>query len=977
MPSFLPALRACLLLIMVLCATGRALALEPDRRASQYVTRVWSTTDGLPDPAVRTVIQSQDGYLWLGTHAGLARFDGRRFAVFDPANSDLGHDHVLALAEDTRRRIWVGTEQGLFRLDRDRIERVPAFGDARILALHLDPKGQVWVASEHGLAYVDRNDVVTPAAPDSGLPPGLVHTIEFGGPDLYVGTERGVYRLSGHRFEPVAGSGQTQVRAILVSSAGHLWVGNSNSIVQLVDGEVAREIPVRWESQQVWDLLEDRHGSIWAASYGAGIQRIEAGGFDTVALGAGYGDRRPWRLLEDREGNLWAGTREGLIRLRDGPAISWSVEEGLAAAHSRGVFEDLDGSIWVAHVAGVSRIANGEVRSFDHGDGLPAAVHRTILRDHAGTLWVGGEGGLSRFDGARFSALSAKDGLPSDNVKIAINGHDGRIWTGHAGGVGVVQSGRAFRPPEFSILDSASVEAMFAARDGSLYVGTLEHGLWRWHGGRTEEVRLDAGPGRIGVRALHEDTAGRLWIGTTARGLMVHDGDRRHAIGRQQGFPIYGVWSIVDDGRGNWWFTADTGIWRFAAADLLGLLEGRLDRVSENLRMTERHGLRSRECNGGGNPAALLASDGRLWVATAGGVVATSLDAVDDPAPGIAAIVEAVRAGDGALDPTSVEARRTTQERSVAFDYTAIHLSDPDAIRFRYRLLGQDEGWTDAGDRRSAYYTNLPPGNYRFEVEARLANDAAWTQGDSASLRVSPRWHERATVRTALAAMFLIGVAWLLQRRLTIQRRTEARLQREIESRTAELRAANEELGRIASVDSLTGLSTPRVMREHLAKIAGPGAAATPVSLFLIDVDDFKLYNDTYGHLAGDTCLKRVATTLHQCAEARGGLAARYGGEEFAVVVTGVDVGEAEAIAEDLRAGIQSLEIAGGIGARHGVVTVSIGIGHSLAYLTTDQALIEHADLALYTAKRSGRNRVRSLVIPADQRKGSGTPAVT
>jgi diguanylate cyclase (GGDEF)-like protein len=943
---------------------GPAPALEPDRRATQYVARVWSVADGLPDQAIRTLIQSRDGYLWLGTHGGLARFDGRRFVIFDHATSGLGHDHVSALAEDSRGRIWIGTEQGLFRLEHGAIKPIEALGTARILALASDPDGRMWVGGERGLLRVDADDSVERFGKDEGL--GLVQAIEFAGSEMYVGTNRGAYRRGDGGFMPIAGAGSDQVGALLAARDGRLWVVTPDALLTLEQDQVSNRIAVRWEYQQIRDLLEDRHGNIWAASYGAGIQRIETRGFDTVGIGTGYGDRRPNRLLEDREGNLWAATREGLIRLRDGAAIAWSTEEGLAAAHSRGVFEDRDGSIWVAHVAGVSRIGDGVVRNFDRGDGLPAEVQRTILRDRDNVLWVGGEGGLARFDGTRFSALSRADGLPSDNVKIAINSRDGHIWTGHTGGVGVVRGGRAHSPPEFAPLASANVEAMYETRDGTLYVGTLDHGLWRWRLGQIEQVELNRDRDRIGVRAIHEDEAGRLWIGTTARGLYVLDGNRRHHISREQGFPIYGVWSITDDGNDHWWFSADTGIWRFAAGDLLDLVEGRLDRVSPTLRLTERDGMKSRESNGGGSPAAVLASDGRLWVATAGGAVSVKLDASGDSSPIIAARVETVRAGDRAIEPAVAGMPRATHDRAVAFDYTAIHLADPDAIRFRYRLLGQDENWTDAGDRRSAYYTNLSPGDYEFEIEARLADRVNWTRGEGVSLSVAPFWHERATVRAGLVAMLFAVFAWLLQRRFTTQRRIAARLQQEIESRTAELRAANEELGRIAAIDSLTGLSTPRVMREHLARTVGPGAAATPVSLLLIDVDDFKLYNDTYGHLAGDTCLKRVAAALGQCAEAEGGLAARYGGEEFALVVTGIDLGRAEVIAETLRAGIEALEIPSGIGARHGLVTVSVGIGHSLAYLTTDQALIEHADTALYGAKRAGRNRVETLVIRSD-----------
>jgi diguanylate cyclase (GGDEF)-like protein len=958
MPLPLPLLRACLLLVLTLTSASWAEALEPDRRASQYVARVWSTADGLPDMAVRTVIQSRDGYLWLGTHAGLARFDGRRFVVFDHATSELGHDHVLALAEDDRGRIWAGTEEGLFRVAEGRIEPIPTLGSARILALGVDPGGPIWVASERGLTRIGSDDSVEHLGPESGLPPGLVHTIEIGGGELYVGTEQGVLRLEGRHFVPVEAAGRDLVRAILVSRSGTLWLASSEAILHLVDGRVVRRIPVRWESQQIWDLLEDRHGSIWSASYGAGIQRIETNGFDTVALGSGYADRRPWRLLEDREGNLFAATREGLIRLSDGPAITWSVAEGLAAAHSRGVFADRDGSVWVAHVAGVSRIVNGQVLNYDRGDGLPAEVHRAILRDGAGSLWVGGEGGLSRFDGTRFHALTRDDGLPSNNVKVAVTDRHGQIWTGHVGGVGRVRAGRAEAPPEFAMLRAASVEVMRETRDGSLYVGTAEHGLWRWRDGVVDEVPLDADRDRIGVRSLHEDEAGRLWIGTVARGLMAWDGGRIHAIGREQGFPIYGVWSIIDDGRGQWWFSSDAGLWRFAADDLRSLIAGQVARIEPGLRLTERDGMKSRECNGGGSPSAVLTDDGRLWVATAGGAVVLDIDAtMAKPAAG-RAWVEAVRAGEIPIGYPGDPSIYVTRDRTLAFDYTAVHLADPDALRFRHRLVGQDLSWIEAGDHRTAYYTNLAPGRYAFEIETRLGEHGDWTPGRNVTLEIEPHWHERATVRAAAAFGVLMMFGWMLRRRLTAQQRIALRLRQQVELRTAELRAANAELARIAKIDSLTGLATPRALREELTGVVGATAPPMPVALLLVDVDDFKHYNDSYGHLAGDECLQRVSEVLRVATPDDGGLAARYGGEEFALLLPGMDLDRARDLAESLRAAVEALAIRGGAGARHGVITVSIGIGHGLATTLTAETLIAQADAALYRAKRNGRNRV-------------------
>jgi diguanylate cyclase (GGDEF)-like protein len=936
-----------------------ACALDPERQASQYVTRIWSTADGLPDPAVRTVIQSRDGYLWLGTHAGLVRFDGRRFVVYDRDNAGLGHDQVLALAEDPAGRIWIGTEQGLYRLAGGRIEAIDRFRDQRINVLEVAPDGSIWIGASAGLHRSD-GARVTRFDASVGLDAALILAITLTGEQLLVGTDRGAWRKVGERFEPIPGLPQDFTRSILVTRNGSTWFATRDMLVERVADRIVRQIPSPLEQRQIWHMLEDRQGNVWLASYGAGIQRIEADGYDTIPLGEGYANRRPWRLLEDREGNLWVGTREGLVRLRDGPAISWSVEEGLAAAHARAVFEDTDGSLWVGHVAGVSRVAGREVRNFGPADGLPGENQSTILRDRHGVLWVGGAGGLSRFDGERFHALTRADGLPNDFVKVAIESRDGRIWTGHFGGIGWVEDGRASAPVGFEALETTSIEVLHEDRLGTIWIGTLEHGFWRWRDGVLEAVPLTDEAAPLGVRTIHEDALGRLWVGTTARGIRVLDSRTIRSLGRDQGFPAHGVWSILDDGRGSMWFSSDIGLWQFATNDLVAVLEGRSDHVAPLRRLTERDGMKSREANGGGMPSGFVARDGRPWFATAGGAVVVDLESRFNQPSLVAVRIESVRADGTTLEVADDSSPARTRARSLDFDWTAVHFANPDAIRFRYRLVGQDASWLDGRDRRSAQYTNLPPGDYRFEVEARLDDLSRWQPGEPVEFRIEPFWHERVLVRTGMALLLLGLVGMALRARFTAQTRLAARLRQEVDSRTTDLRRANAELAKLASVDSLTGLATSRVLREWLAALCRPDSRADRVALLLIDVDDFKPYNDTYGHPAGDECLRRVAALLEPVAASRDGLAARYGGEEFALILPEVAPDLAVAIAETIRISVEALAIPAGHGARHPVVTISIGVAAASPRTTDDASLLVSADQALYRAKHGGRNRVET-----------------
>lgn len=949
-----------LAVVVGIASNGPLLALDPERAVSQYVVTRWNAEQGLPDHAVRTLVQTHDGYLWLGTFAGIARFDGVRFVVFDSRNSGLQDDVVEALVEDRHHSLWIGTlSGGLHRMRGQSIEPEPRIASRTIQALAADPKDGVWVASSNGLYHLPNSGPVRRWGRAEGLLDEQVFAVlPEDGERVYLATRGGVQILRGGAlYAAVPLPAGEFVRAFHRRSDGSLWLGGARALYRVEDDRVVAHHPTPKANLHAYDLLDDREGQLWVTGYGAGLMRLNGSRFEAVDADRGFFDRRPWQLIEDREGSLWVATRTGLLRLRDGPVVSWAESEGLANRHVRGVHLDPDGTVWIAHLSGITALRAGVPRNYDQRDGLPLGAHSAILRDEHGTLWVGGEQGLSRFDGARFHPLAFSAPAERFSAKVLLRGTRGRIWVGTDAGLAQIRRDRLHRLEAFEPIRGLRVESLFEDRSGALWIGTLDGGLWRYREERMEPIELEP-EAVLGVRSIHEDAEGRLWVGSLSSGLFLIHRGRVHRVRGADGFPAIGVWSIVEDRTGGVWFSSDRGLFRFRRDDLLAHERGDLRTVSPEVWLTERDGMKSRECNGGGSPAGVLASDGTLWFATAGGAVMVDPERLQ-PAPGaLPTYIEDVRVTGRGTTPM-VDAHVSTAERALELTYTALYLAQPDAIRFRYRLHGQDPDWVYAGSRRTAYYTNLAPHNYRFEVQANLYPSDVWGPSRRLTVTVQPHWYERWTYRTALALSGIGLVLLWLRARARVHQTQEARLRDEVALRTTELRVANDELARIAAIDALTGAATPRAFWQRLETELARVDLHHPLALVLCDVDHFKAYNDTFGHVQGDACLRHVAEAL-RIAFGPNALVARYGGEEFAVLMPGTDGQTACSSAESARRRVEDLALPAGLGAAHPVVTLSAGITVIRDRQLPPRVCAEQADRALYRAKSAGRNRIEA-----------------
>ncbi len=771
-------------------APSNGFGLDPSKDLIQYVRDTWRAASGLPQDTVRAIAQTREGYLWLGTEEGLARFDGVRFVVFDRNNSpglpgsnvevllvardgrlwigtygtglavrDKGRftafgekegvpgNSVLAAAEDPRGVLWVGTNAGLVRFENGRFERVAeAVSLGPIKSLLATREGTVWVGSDVGLMRIAAGTSRTYGVAD-GLPGTSITALaQDKAGTVWVGTAQGLARLDGDRFvaSPVAGIQDPFIAALRGDREGSLWIGTNEGLLRRSGGRL-EHLGMRdgLPNNAIQTLFEDQNGSLWAGIRGGGLTRFKEGDFLTYGPREGLPHPILDAVLGVQTGDLLLGGYGGYVTRitpegRLAPLRSWEPQR---ASNIRAFHVDRSGDLWIGAWLGLFRYRAGSVQT-RATSGLTNV--RVIREDKTGSLWVGTDGnGLYRWQGSSVRHFTTADGLPSEQIRAVVEDRSGVLWIGTYGGL---------------------------ARLGT-------------DGRFTALTTLDGLPSNL-VRALREDAAGDLWIGTYGGGLArLREGHLTSWTG-QDGIPSDVIYEILEDARGYLWMSSNRGIFRVSKKDLEDRAAGRVPRV-RSVMYTESDGLGSRECNGG-NPSGWKTPDGRLCFVTVGGAVVVDPTHLKVDAPPPAVVVEDVVIDGRAVD-TSRRARLPPGRHSLEFHYTALGSPDPRRVRFRYRLDGFDGDWTDVGERRTAYYTGLPAGHYGFLVTAS-ADGERWQDAARFSFDLEPHFYERPTFYSlAGLGAVLLGVA-LQQARVRRARARARELKREVDRALAQVK---------------------------------------------------------------------------------------------------------------------------------------------------------------------------------------------
>jgi ligand-binding sensor domain-containing protein/signal transduction histidine kinase len=746
------------------------MGLEPGLRAQSGGGRVagrpvdvWQTEDGLPQNSITAIVQTRDGYLWLGTaQRGLVRFDGFQFTSFTTANTPaLRSDRISCLHEDSQGTLWIGTEGG--GVTRHAGGRFETFTDRRgltgqrITAIASDSRpNSLWVGTSGGGLFALRDGEFASFPALDSVPGQSVQALLPEGNRVWVATSEHYGYLEDGEFQFLSAGPHRSV-TLARAAAGGVWLvvdavlerWLANGTKESVSGSFASED----ERVRVTTVYEDRRGHVWIGTVNHGLFRYSEGGFQRIE---GLTSQWVECVFEDREGNLWVGTNGGgLNRLKERLFDVFDVQRGLAADIVLSISEGPDGTVWIGTDGGGLHFwREGRIEHF-HPALLRSESIYAVYTDRQTNLWVGTQrNGLFRFTDGR--ATNFGPATASRWIQAVHEDAQGVLWVGtHDAGVTRITANGVRHLTKRDGLPDDDVRCFQSTDDGIVWIGT-GNGLCRWQDGKLEVFREGNGLPSEKIRSLHLDAEGTLWIGT-ANGLGRHEDGRFQSFSKQ-GHALHsdGIQQILDDGRGQFghlWLGSFDGIFRVHMEDFRQVVLGKTNAVSSVV-YDVADGLKDTECTGGFQPAGCRTRNGRLWFSTKRGAAMLDLShLISNPRPPDV-VIESFLV-DGTVMPLTGPIRVQAGGERFEFTYTAFNFSAPRRLRFRYRLEGHDVVWAQTTPGRKMVYTGLKPGTYTFKVQAGNL-DGVWNEiGKSVEFTVLPPYWQTLWFRSLMALVFV------------------------------------------------------------------------------------------------------------------------------------------------------------------------------------------------------------------------------
>jgi ligand-binding sensor domain-containing protein/signal transduction histidine kinase len=783
MGRVLPQLRLRLCAAILLSVCGYA-------NAAEYRHRVWRTEDGLPQNRVQALAQTKDGYLWAGTSEGLARFDGLRFVVYDQSNT-------------------------------------AAITDNSILSLEAAPDGSLWIGAEGGGLLHYAAGVFRSFGQKDGLTNGFIRAIHLDrNGTLWVGTDRGFFRFSNHGFERLDNTPEVplaSVVAIAEDSSGKIWAASSTAgLLRFEGGKLVRagcsrasmtapaltisllreglmpdgcsqpgiaipDLPGQSINQSINALRKDASGNIWIGTIGKGLTSFnpQTGVRKVFSAPAVLPDNTVFLLFEDRQRNIWAAAQDGLVRLSEAVVTTVGADQGLADDDVSTVYEDREGELWLVTFSGqIYRFHDDiPVRYY-----LPAPDRdlrfRTVFRDSRGDLWFGATGsGAVRLSHGKATRYTMKEGLRSNSIRQIFEDSKGAMWFATSSGISRWQDGAFTSYYLEQGLSYPSVRCLAETPAGDILAGT-DAGLNRIHNGKIVDDAAFAPLKQEKIWSIYVDGKS-LWLGTRGGGLLLLRDGRVTRFARQDGLVSNSIYQIVDDLSGRLWLSSPVGVFSLRRTELDAIADGKA-RQLHAVAYGSADGMATSQMYGGSQPAGCRRSSGELWFPSVRGAVKLDPARLPERRSG-PVLIESISAADTPL-PLSGEVSVPPGRGSLQIDFTACNLIAPQQVSFRYRLENFDSSWTVASRQRSAYYSSLPPGRYRFRVVAEdTGTGSASSSEASLAIYVRPAFFQTGWFYSLLGSLAIGGVCvgmWLYARqtrsRFTLLLNERTRLAREM-----------------------------------------------------------------------------------------------------------------------------------------------------------------------------------------------------
>lgn len=750
---------------------------------SQYGHAKWTLRDGGLRAYPRSIAQTRDGFLWLATDFGLQRFDGVRFTSWEPPPGSSLPGGAVRLLATRDGSLWIGTDQGLARWNDGVLSAYRELDGELVSVLAEDRHGAVWAGTHGGqdnarLCSIQGENVDCDG--DEGALGRFVLALhEDAAGELWAGADTGLWRWGEAAPTQYAAAGSfSTINALADDGRGAIVVATTRQLALLVDGTL-EPFPVDSGLGEVTptSLLRDRRGGLWIGTQDNGVLRVHDGRAYRFGRTDGLSGDFVGDIFEDREGNVWVATIGGLDRFRDIAVGRLSTRQGLDNDAVLSVLATSDGDVWMSTLGGLERWSEGVVQDYSlPGAGANGDVG-SLFEDSHGRVWASSLLGVFSFEpGDR----PVRASLPTRYVQAFAEDAGGTLWVSDSGGLFGLRGDDAEVVP-WSTLGGEHARALFADPSGGLWLGFAGGGVSRFDNGQIQRTYASAdGLGAGDVNNIHDDRQGALWVATEG-GLSRIAGGRVDTLDVRNGLPCDAVkWSIEDD-KGALWLQTDCALVRVERDELDGWVSDPTSTV-DLIAYDASDGALGYADLGSYGPKVSRAADGRLWFAGFDGVGIVDPRALpSNPVPPPVHIEQIV--ADGVTHAPPSVARLPARVRDVSIEYTALSLGAPEKVAFRYRLEGRDDDWVEAGNRRQAFYTDLPPGSYRFRVIA--ANDRGlWNEDGAAwAFSIAPAYYQTNAFRLAVVASVILGLTLLYRLRL---RRVTAQLQARLQARLDE-----------------------------------------------------------------------------------------------------------------------------------------------------------------------------------------------
>jgi len=855
--------------MLCLLATPRASA-----KSSDYLVDLWTSDNDLPDSSVTAITQTPDGYLWIGTYNGLARFDGERFTTFDPANTpELKNPRIFGLFTDPRGTLWISTfdgsvtsyREGVFKYESSCGQIVSAFfttnrtylatlgrgvcvgtetkksNDWQLVeedrppsanSFCQDASGMIWCLLRDGrIKWISGTNVM--ALPDNaGLGAEKVNCItadRLG--RVWIGTSKWIARWNGDHFAdatPTNGGTVTNVSFLFCTSSNDFWAIANDSVRHAVNGRWVTNAAAWSELLQTAPIYlgayQEKNGDVWFRNYGQGLFHAGIdGSLERISTETGLPGNRVSAWFQDREGNLWVGVdRGGLVRLRKKLFQVAGSDENFAVST---ICEDPGGNIWIGTFGkGLNRWREGALERFELPEGATPGAFFSAYPDTSGNLWLSADHeDLFVMDRnhviKRFSESV-------HGIKVILADHQNRIWLGRQSQLTCWSNGKLAGYAARNGFARIDVRSLAEDQHGGIWIGTGNGVLYQFSGGKFTPFKPADALDTQAIWSLLPDADGTLWIGTFRGGLLRFKDGKFTRYTTRNGLPSDVICQILDDGQGKLWIGSHKGIFCISKSIFAAYDRGEIDSIPVTA-YGLNDGLPALECTGNYQPSAWRTHDGKLWFATTKGAVMLNPGKIR-----LNRVAPPVAVEDFLVDGKKFALKNTIRippgKHQFDFQYTALSFVAPDKVAFRYRLEPFDNDWVDAGAKRAAHYGPLEPGDYKFRVIA-CNNDGVWNNvGASIVFHQSPffwqSWWFQILMISAAVLAITAAARYVATRKLH-QRLEKLKEQHAIERERERIgRDLHDDLGagltQIMLQSSLARRESPERMEADLAQIS-------------------------------------------------------------------------------------------------------------------------------------------------------------